>query len=402
MITTITFTTLFPNNVQPAHGIFVANRLSHLLDSGAAATTIVAPIPWFPSTHPRFGEYGRYAAVPPVEERSGQPVHHPRYPVIPKAGMHLAPILLYLGARKTVASILRRGPNVDLIDAHYFYPDGVAAVLLGKTFGKPVVITARGTDINHIADHPLPRRMIRWAAREAAGAITVCQALKDRLVEIGVDAAHIRVLRNGVDLDLFQPADRETARAKHDLNGRVLLSVGHLIQRKGHHLVIEALAELPDATLVIAGAGPEHARLTALCRRLGVVDRVRFLGQVPHTDLAELYSAADILVLASEREGWANVLLEAMACGTPVVASRVWGTPEVVADPAAGVLVADRTGRGFAAAISQLSASPPNRAATRAYAERFSWDATTLGQIELFRSVAGGLSPVPGAAMAAS
>jgi len=386
MIRTLTFSTLFPNSAQPSHGIFVANRLSHLLNSGRVSTKVVAPTPWFPSTNPRFGEYARYAAVPRVEQRFGTHVYHPRFPVIPKIGMLFAPLLLYLGARASVASILRQGFNFDLIDAHYFYPDGVAAVLLGRTFGKPVVITARGTDINRIADDPLPRRMIQWAANEAAGVITVCQALKDRLVEIGVNSRPIRVLRNGVDLEIFQPADRAAARAKYGLTGRVVLSVGHLIRRKAHHLVIEALTLLPDETLLIAGSGPEKAALRALCLRLGVAERVHFLGQLPHAELAELYSAADVLVLASEREGWANVLLEAMACGTPVVASDVWGTPEVVTERAAGLLVADRTGPTFAAAIARLLANPPSRAATRTYAERFSWDATTAGQVELFNS----------------
>ncbi len=387
MIRTITFSTLFPNSTQLTHGIFVANRLSELVSSGGVSTKVVAPIPWFPSTNRRFGEYASYAAAPRFEQLFGQEVYHPRYPVIPKIGMHLAPMLLYLGARATLSSILRQGFDFDLIDAHYFYPDGVAAVMLGKTFGKPVVVTARGTDINLIADHLLPRRLIRWTAREAAGVVTVCQALKDRLIEIGADASRIRVLRNGVNLEMFQPADREAARAKYGLTGKVLLSVGHLIPRKAHHLVIEALALLPDATLLIAGTGPEKAALDALCLRLGVVDRVKFLGQLPHAYLAELYSAADALVLASEREGWANVLLEAMACGTPVVASNVWGTPEVVTEPAAGLLVSDRTGPAFAAAIARLLTSPPSRAATRAYAQRFSWDTTTRGQIELFDSV---------------
>jgi teichuronic acid biosynthesis glycosyltransferase TuaC len=388
MIRTITFSTLFPNSARPAHGIFVANRLTHLLATGAVSTEIVAPVPWFPSANPRFGEYAHYATVPHLEEILGQSVYHPRYPVIPKIGMHLAPALLYLGARETIRSIFRGGFSFDLIDAHYFYPDGIAAVLLGKTFGKPVVITARGTDINQIADRPLPRRMIRWAAREAAGIVTVCQALKDRLVDIGVDAQLIRVLRNGVNLDVFRPCDRNLARAKHRVNGQMLLSVGHLIPRKAHHLVIEALADLPDTTtLLIAGTGPEEAALTALCRRLGVMGRVRFLGQIPHADLAELYSAADVLVLASEREGWANVLLEAMACGTPVVASKVWGTPEVVTEVAAGLLVENRSAASFALAIAELLAAPPTRAATRSYAEQFSWDTTTAGQLELFQSI---------------
>jgi teichuronic acid biosynthesis glycosyltransferase TuaC len=387
MLRTLTFSTLFPNRAQPTHGIFVANRLSHLLDTGEISTEIVAPIPWFPSTNPRFGQYARHAAVPRLERRLDQTVHHPRFPVIPKIGMAFAPALLYFGARRTVASILRQGFDFDLIDAHYFYPDGIAAVMLGKTLNKPVVITARGTDINQIADFSLPRRMILWAAREAAAVITVCQALKNRLIEIGADARRIRVLRNGVDLDIFQPADRQAARAQYRVTGKVLLSVGHLIARKAHHLVIEALAMLPEAVLLIAGSGPEETVLRTLCRRLGVAERVRFLGQLPHTELAQLYSAADVLVLASEREGWANVLLEAMACGTPVVASNVWGTPEVVTEPAAGFLVSELSRVAFAAAIARLLTNPPSRVATRAYAEQFSWEATTAGQLDLFTSV---------------
>ena len=115
--------------------------------------------------------------------------------------------------------------------------------------------------------------------------------------------------------------------------------------------------------------------------------RVRFLGAVPHAELAALYGAADALVLASSREGWANVLLEAMACGTPVVATDIWGTPEVVADPAAGRLVPERTPAALAAAVAALLADPPARAATRRYAERFSWDATVEGQLALFAEV---------------
>jgi glycosyltransferase involved in cell wall biosynthesis len=275
-----------------------------------------------------------------------------------------------------------------VIDAHYFYPDGVAAALLGRTFGKPVVITARGSDITQIAEFALPRRMIQLAARSAAHLITVCQDLKDRLVELGVDAHRITVLRNGVDLDTFRPRDRQALRAKYGVAGPVLLSVGHLIPRKAHDIVIEAAAQLPGTTLLIAGEGPERDALVRLTERLGVADRIRFLGQVAPTEIAQVFCAADVLVLASSREGWANVLLEAMACGTPVVASDVNGTPEVVTEPAAGLLVRERTGAAFAAAIKQLLDRPLDRAATRAYAEGFSWEATTAGQLEIFAAVA--------------
>jgi teichuronic acid biosynthesis glycosyltransferase TuaC len=385
----LTFTTLFPNSEQPDHGIFVENRLRHLLGSRQLVAEIIAPVPWFPLASRVYGRFARLARVPPQEHRQGLSVRHPRYLSIPKIGMHLAPLLLYLGARRAAQRLLAEGFEFDLIDAHYFYPDGVAAALLGRELGKPVVITARGTDVNLIADFVLPRRMILWAARHAAAVVTVCEALRTRLVELGADGAQIRTLRNGVDLAHFRPCNRDDARCRYAVEGTtpVLLSVGHLIERKGHHLVIEALARLPAARLLIAGDGPERGALERLAARCGVAGRVRFLGRVAHDELAEIYSASDLLVLASSREGWANVLLEAMACGTPVVASNVWGTPEVVADLVAGLLVEAHTADAFAAAISRLLAAPPPRTATRLYAERFSWDATTTGQLALFREI---------------
>ena len=174
-----------------------------------------------------------------------------------------------------------------------------------------------------------------------------------------------------------------------DGDGKVLLSVGHLIERKGHHRVIEAMRELPEWTLLIAGEGPERERLHALAGRTGVEGRVRLLGARPHGELAALYSAADALVLASSREGWANVLLEAMACGTPVVASPIPGNPEVVRAPAAGVIMPDNTPQGVVAGVRALAVAAPTRDATRAYAEGFGWEETSAGQLAVFRRVLG-------------
>ena len=384
----LTFTTLYPNAVRRAHGVFVENRLRHLVAGGGVELRVVAPVPWFPFRAERFGRYAEMARVPAAETRHGVAIRHPRYPLLPKIGMTTVPLFLYLASRGALHDLQRSGYDFDLIDAHYFYPDGVAAALLGREFGKPVTITARGTDINLIPEHALPRRMILWAANRAAGLIAVCAALKERMVELGIAADRIRVLRNGVDLALFRPADRAAARARLGLKRRTLLSVGHLIERKGHHLVIEALASTPDIDLLIAGDGEGEPRLRASCAKLGVESRVRFLGSVPHEELPAIYGAADALVLASSREGWPNVLLEAMACGTPVVATRVWGSPEVVADAAAGELVEARTAPAIAAGIARLLARCPDRAATRRYAENFSWDETSRGQLELFRRIA--------------
>ena len=383
----LTFTTLYPNAAQPHHGVFVENRLRHLAATGKVDARVVAPVPWFPFAAERFGRYGAFARAPSHETRHGIEVSHPRYLVIPKVGMNLAPRLLYRGALRAVKSLIDNGFDFDLIDAHYFYPDGVAAVMLGERFGKPVTITARGTDINLIAQIGVPGKMIREAAGRAAGVIAVSRALEGGLAGIGVNSDRITVLRNGVDLDLFRPIDRAASRSKFALNAPTLLFVGNLVRLKGHDLVIRALRTLPEVDLLIVGSGPEEVRLRGLARELGVSTRVRFMGPVPHEQLAELYSAADALVLASSREGWPNVLLEAMACGTPVIASNVGGIPEIVATPEAGVLMRERSAEGIADAVRALLSHPPDRPATRRYAERFSWDATTEGQLRLFGSI---------------
>lgn len=389
----LTFSTLFPNAAMPSHGVFVENRLRHLVAGGRVEARVVAPVPWFPSSHPRFGRFAQFARAPRRETRFGLDVVHPRYLVVPRIGMNVTPLTLALAARPALAEAIASGFDFDAIDAHYFYPDGVAAALLAKWFDRPLVVTARGSDLTQIARIATPRRMIRWAADRASAIVTVCSALKDEVRALGVDGDKVEVLRNGVDLAGFTPIPPATARARLGLpaDARVVASVGHLIPRKGHELVIAALAALPAAfsstTLLIAGSGPEHDALVALAARLGVADRVRFLGQLAHDRLPTVYSASDALVLASSNEGWANVLLEAMACGTPVVATDVGGSREVVDAPEAGVLVAQRDSATIGVALAGLLAALPDRAATRRYAERFSWDETTRGQESLFASL---------------
>ncbi len=384
----LTFSTLYPNAARPNHGVFVENRLRHLLASQEAVSTVVAPVPWFPSTHPRAGEWARYAQAPAQETHHGIEVLHPRFPVVPKIGMTAAPFLLYWSMLPFIRRLQNEGRQFDLIDAHYMYPDGVAAVWLGKKLGLPVVVTSRGTDVSLIPQYPLPRRLIQGAIRGAAALVTVSAALKTALVALGAPDQKVTVLRNGVDTSLFRPAaDRDSIRASLGLKRKTLVSVGLLIDRKGHHRTIEAMSHLPEHELLIAGEGPERARLTALIEKLGLTDRVRLLGARPHDTLPALYSAADASVLASSREGWANVLLESMACGTPVVASNIWGNPEVVQTRDAGLIAPENTPEGIAAAVRALFSPLPDRAATRRYAEQFGWEETTSGQLALFRRV---------------
>lgn len=301
--------------------------------------------------------------------------------------MSIAPASLVAAGATQIRRLKARGFDFDLIDAHYVYPDGVAAVVLGRMFGKPVVVTARGSDITQYPDFAIPRRMIRWAMDRSAALIAVSSGLREVMIGLGAPADKVTVLRNGVDLDVFRPCDPEPVRSRWGLVGPLLLSVGHLIKRKRHHLAIQALAELPGWSLAIIGEGPERSSLEKLVAELGLQKRVIFCGAQPHAALPSFYSAADVLILASSREGWANVLLEAMACGTPVVASNIAGNPEVVRDDRAGSIVEANTAACFATTIRRLYVSRPKRTDTRQYAESFSWAATSQGQLKLFRTL---------------
>jgi teichuronic acid biosynthesis glycosyltransferase TuaC len=378
---------LYPNAAQPRHGIFVEERLRHLVDSERMTATVVAPVPWFPFRHRRFGAYAAFAAVPAHEERHGIRVAHPRYPVIPKVGMNIAPFLMYSALLPVLQKMLAGGADFDLIDAHYFYPDGVAATLLGAALEKPVVITARGSDVNLIARHRRPGRQIRRAANRAAAVVAVSRALKDKLIALGAEAEKITVLRNGVDLDRFEPRDRGEIRARLALTGPVWLAVGNLVESKGVHLTLAALANVADAMLLVVGQGPEEARLHQLADRLGVAERVRFLGTLAHEDLCDYYNAADAMVLASSREGMPNVVLESLACGTPVVAAPFDGVTELLDVPEAGEIAGERSSDAIAAAWRRLRDRAPQRADTRRHAASLDWAQTVSAQCALYEKV---------------
>ena len=360
------------------------------MQTGEIEARVIAPVPWFPSTHAAFGSYASMARTPEHETRGGLSVAHPRYALPPLVGMTMAPLLLALGALPAARRLMSGGFDFDLIDAHYFYPDGVAAALLAKWLRRPYTITARGSDLNLISRFRAPRAMMRWAAGGAAANITVSAALANVATSLGIERASVHVLRNGVDADVFIPIDRRQARAELGVSGEpVILSVGHLVDVKRHDVAIKALASLvatyPGAQLAIVGEGPKRRDLEDLAARLGVGGRVIFVGARPQNELPQWYSAADCLILASEREGWPNVVLEAIACGTPVVASRVGGLPEILSLPDLGIMVEPRNTDDYAVALHEVLERPPNRQALRRHAESMGWQSTSLALVKLFR-----------------
>ena len=387
-IRTLLFSTLYPSSVRPGHGIFVETRLRELLGSGQVETKVIAPVPWFFSTDPRYGDYARMASTPARETRNGVDVVHPRYFLPPKIGMNLAPVLLAIGARPAVQRLLDEGFDFDVIDAHYYYPDGVAAALLARHFKRPFTVTGRGSDINLIAKHTLPRLWMRWVSKRAVASIGVSQALTQEMAKLGMPEDRITLMPNGVDLRLFYPQPKDQARAALGWPpSPTLITVGNLVENKGQHLAIEALLTLTDFRLVIAGEGPTRKSLENLARQLQVASRVHFLGRVDQEKLVNCYCAADISVLASSREGWPNVLLESMACGTPVVATAVGGVPEIVTSKEAGLLMAERSAQALVIAVQKLWRQMPTSEEVNSVAQKCGWQRTTNDQLQLLKRI---------------
>jgi glycosyltransferase involved in cell wall biosynthesis len=375
----ITIASLFPNAEQPRHGIFVEERLWHLRQVMDSRFHVIAPVPWFPSTSSKFGNYARLARVPGQEERRGLLVHHPRFLTIPKAGMSLQPFLYAFAVAPIINKLVKEVNGPVLLDGHYLYPDGVATALLAKWLNLPFILTARGSDVNIYPDYRVPRHLIAWACRKAAKVITVSNALRARLIDLGIPPSRIVTLRNGVDLERFHPVDRAHARHVTGLSGNAVLAVGNLAPVKDHELLIRALALAPELNLTVIGEGPLKGYLQEVITQCQVTDRVQIIGNISQQDLITYYSAADVCAHTSRHEGMPNVVLESMACGTPVVATACEGVPELFTNPAAGVLVGERTPGAVAAAIGKLLAAPPTRASTRHHAASLGWEPTIAG-----------------------
>ncbi|ADC73008.1 glycosyl transferase group 1 [Thioalkalivibrio sp. K90mix] len=390
------FTRVYPNAAQPNLGLFVRERMRRVAEH--LDLVVVAPAPWFPFQN-WLGRLRPHARPPlPAFERQGSiRVYHPRFLCIPGLFKWTDGFFQALGSLRLMRR-LQRELGFDVIDAHFIYPDGVAARWLSRWLHHPYTITLRGS-LNRFRDRPLHRGQIRRALEDAARVFSVASALRDEALDWGIEPDHLQVVGNGADLDRFKPEDRAQARQRLGLpaEGRFLISVGGLSERKGFHRVIATLPELlqqhRDLHLVIAGGGtPEgnnEAELRQQVQSLGLQDRVWFLGPVAPDALRFVYSAGDLFVLATRFEGWANVFLEASACGLPIVTTDVGGNAEVVASEQVGLIVPYGDHDALRAAIHEALGREWDRAAILAHARANDWRVRIPELVAAFETIAG-------------
>lgn len=390
----LSISTLYPTPKRPGFGGFVARQMEALAARGDWDVTVINPIGLPPL---RIGRYAELARTPRVEDRAGVRVYHQPFTLIPGLSGRFNPALL---ARSVLplARRLHQEQPFDVIDAQFFYPDGPAAARIAATLGLPYAIKARGSDIHYWSANGAALAQMRAAAGEAGALLAVSGALRDDMAALGIGGHNrIAVHYTGLDHRRFRPAARAAARQAVcadpalgiPAEGRLLLSVGALIPIKGQDLAIRALALLPgDVRLALAGTGEQRPALEALAASLGLAGRVHFLGAVSHEDLPTLLSAADAMVLPSEREGLANAWIEALACGTPIVVPDVGGAGEVVTSSATGRLAA-RDPEAIASAISDLLADPPEQDEVVEAAARFSWEANAAALSDIYAGISG-------------
>jgi teichuronic acid biosynthesis glycosyltransferase TuaC len=372
MLRVLVLSTLFPNSLRPLFGTFVERQTLGLAARDDVEVRIVVPRGLPPFPFDRVSHYRAEAALPQSEEWSGIPLYRPRFLHLPRIGARYDAPLLARGVLPLLREIRRDFP-FDIIAAEYFFPDGPAAVRLGRALGVPVSIKARGSDINFWGHCPDSGSQIVAAGEEADGMLAVSAAMKREMVALGMAESKIRVHYTGVDRTLFHVRDRAQAKQGLGISGPLIVTVAPLIARKGVDLVIAALAQVPEATLVVTGAGPDEARLRTIIKNLGLGDRVRLLGIQPRAAVADWLAAADVMALPSSSEGLANAWVEALASGTPIVIADVGGAGELVQSETAGRLVTFDA-RDIAGAITAFLANPPDRNAVSQSVDRFSWD----------------------------
>jgi len=377
-------TGIFPNRILVNRGIYnlkAARALSAYCD-----VRVVAPVPYAP----RFIKRGRYAwcaGVPARDDVGGFDVAYPRYLVTPKIGRSLHGFSLYASVARFYARVAREFAP-DLILGYFAYPYVFANVLLGRRLGVPAVVFCRGSDIHSIAQNRLQGRLIGWSLGAARRVFSVSEALKRDVVALGVDADHVAVIPNGIEAERYQRVDRRDARRRLGLDEDrpLVVCVSRLGREKGIDVLVEAAAAMrtPGAHIAVVGDGPEEAALAAQVSRLGLSDRVQLVGARPHDQIPLWMSAADATALSSRKEGHPNAAVESLACGRPVVATRVGGVPEIITSEGLGMLVPPEDPAALGAALDAALGRSWDADAIEAVGKGRTWDSVARDMLREF------------------
>ncbi len=384
----LSLSSVFPRPGEPRFGLFVARRLEHL--ARLAPVEVVVPVPWIETSGPR-PRMPRLGGEPAVAQ-GALTVHYRRWLYPPGLGVwhpawmaaQLAPFLRRL--RKRFA--------FDVIDAHFGYPEGAAALRLARRLGVPFTVTLRGVELIH-ARSPRRRAQMAEAFPHAAAVIAVSSELRDLAVSLGADPGRAAVIGNGVDTGVFYPRPREEARRRLQMDPSRLhiLSAGWLVLEKGHHRIAALLPRLHAAGLradlwIVGEAGrgadarPEIARIVD---RHGLQQHVHLPGAVAPEILAEYMSACDLFCLASEREGWPNVIQEALACGAPVVAARAGAVADLIPSEEFGLVVPPGRDEALLSALDQALRRSFDRARIARHGGSRSWAQVAAEAMEVLR-----------------
>lgn len=388
----LSISTLYPTPLRPRFGTFVQSSLEALARRGDWRVTVINPLGVPPIA---FGRYKPLTTLAPYAEEGGVHIHRPRFNLIPKLGARRNPAAIARAVLPLARAIHAACP-VDVVDAQFFYPDGPAAARIAHALGRPYAMMARGSDIIVWGEKEFARRQMLDAAADAGHLFAVSGDLKRRMAAMGMAEHKLSVHYTGLDHNRFRPLAHTQLRAQVGArlgfalpqNVPVLSCVGALIERKGQYLAIEALAELPEARLILAGEGEDEGKLRALAAANGVASRVHFAGAVDHDLLPLILSASDAMVLPTVSEGLANVWVEALACGTPLVTCNVGGASELITSELAGRLI-DRSAKGVVLGVREVLANPRDRDAVARLVEGFTWEANAADLADHYAALAG-------------
>jgi len=320
-------TSIYPSPLEPTKGVF-----NHQLVRALALEhdiTVISPVSWYLRCRNR--QFLRYEKTAVLD---GISIHHPHYYYSPKLLRSHYGTFYWHSISSTVRRVIKsRRPDATI--GFWVHPDGEAAVRAAREAGVPSMIIAGGSDLLLLTKDKRRSRCVVKVLQAADVLVAVSSDLREKISTLGVSPEKTHVWNRGVDSTLFSPGDRLEARHRLGIpaSGRVVVWVGRMVPVKGLDVLIEASSILQrrDANfhLYLVGDGPLRAILEERCRSMGLSSRISFAGNRRHHDLPDWYRAADLTVLPSRSEGLPNVLRESLACGTPFVASRVGGIPEI-------------------------------------------------------------------------